>query len=94
MKKKKPFQLQCWCHPTKNFEALYGCDYETREQGLGVFNTMLKDGRATGVRLVRLLGTRGGVGEHVELVAQGPLPRSYLEYASSLMEEPYSQEDM
>lgn len=69
-----PYQLQCWCAPTRNFEPLFGCEYETKEQGLAVFDDMLKSGRAIGVRLVkRTMEFRGPQ----RMVAQGPMPSSY-----------------
>lgn len=71
------YELQCYCPPTKNFEPLLGCDYDTREEGLAVFNRMLKEGRALGVRLVEI--KPGAVRKVKRVVVVGPLPQCYFD---------------
>lgn len=71
-----PFQLQCYCHATRNFEPLLGCDYDTEEDGLTVFNKMKKEGRHTGIRLVEC---GPGFRQELRVVASGPVPACYYE---------------
>lgn len=76
MKTDTYYQLQCYCPPTRNFEPLLGCDYDTEEQAYSVLKTMLKEGRATGVRLVE---ARPGQRTAYRVLCVGPLPQCYFD---------------
>lgn len=69
-----PFQLQCYCHATRNYEPLLGCDYATEEEGLAIFHGMKTQGRDTGIRLVEC---GPGFRQERRVVASGPVPSCY-----------------